>query len=203
MSTVAGMVSLRRAVIAATLLLSACRPTIADLYTALPAVGDPLPAFRYPALDGSILTAESLHGRPTVVVLWSTTCSASRLALTALDALASAFGPRGARVVVLADDRDPSAVASVLESTKVRIRVALAASTLQDTFTHGQSMLPWRKAFGLPSIIVVGADGRVTYRQVGVEQDEKDRLGRVREHLDGLLRRDGRDHARHGTTAAR
>jgi hypothetical protein len=55
-----------------------------------------------------------------------------------------------------------------------------------DTFTHGQSPLPWRKAFALPTFLVLNAEGRVIYRQIGIEQDTSWQLASVRARLDSL-----------------
>ena len=171
------------------LALLGCKPGVDDIYSALPALGGPLPAFRYVGLDGSVLTPETLRGKPTVVALWSTTCSASRLALASLGALDAKYASRGARVIILANDRDSAAVASLLARAGVRASVALGAGTLLDTFTHGQSVLPWRKAFGLPTFFVLDAGGKMVYRQIGIERDARQQLGRVRASLDSLLPR--------------
>jgi len=48
-------------------------------------------------------------------------------------------------------------------------------------------VLPWRKAFALPTFLVLDAEGRVVYRQIGVEQDATHRLARVRAVMDSLL----------------
>jgi hypothetical protein len=182
---------MRRAFLRATVLVVAvfgCKPTGEDIYNALPAVGSLLPPFRYVARDGgSIVTPESLRVSPAVVALWSTTCSASRLAIASLGALHSEYAPRGARVVILADDRDTTAVDMLLSRASVRAPVAVTARTLMDTFTHGQSMLPWRKAFALPTFLVLDASGRVVFRQIGIEPDARYQLNRVRAHLDSLL----------------
>lgn len=175
--------------VAPVLITLGCKPTSDDMYAALPAVGSPVPAFQYAALDGPLLNADALRGRPAVVALWSSRCSASRLALGALSALHAEYAPRGARVIILADDRDHGSIDSLLRQADVRAPVALTAGSLMDTFTHHQSPLPWRKAFALPTFLVLDAAGRVIYRQIGVELEESARLSRVRTHLDSLLAR--------------
>jgi thiol-disulfide isomerase/thioredoxin len=139
-------------------------------------------------VDGAVLTPASLHGQPAVVALWATTCSASRLALASLGALEREYAPRGARVVILADDQDQAAVVAALARTGVHTPVALGGHTLMDTFTHAQSALPWRKAFALPTFLVLDANGRIVYRQIGIEQDVSQQLARVRARLDSLVK---------------
>lgn len=172
---------------AAVLAALGCMSNIDDSYAVLPAIGSELPSFQYTALDHKIVTPESLLGSPTVIALWSTTCTASRMALASIAALDAAYVPRGAHVVIVADDHDSAGVASVLASAGVQMPVALGAGTLRDTFTHGQSLLPWRKTFPLPTFLVLDATGRVVYRQVGIEQDPVNRLGSIRTKLDSLL----------------
>lgn len=170
------------------LVLLGCKPTIEDTYNALPAVGTTIPDFHYATVDGTVLTSASLRGRAAVVALWATTCSASRLALASLGALEREYTPRGARVVILADDQDQAAVVAALARTGVQMPVALGGHTLMDTFTHAQSALPWRKAFALPTFLVLDADGRVVYRQIGIELDASRQLARVRARLDSLVK---------------
>jgi hypothetical protein len=172
---------------AATFAVIGCHATASDDYAALPAVGSQVPVFRYAEFDGSTVTPESLRGRPALLALWATTCSASRLALTSLAKLHGAYALRGAHVMILADDHDSAAVATVFLRAGVHTPVALGAGTLMDAFTHGQSILPWRKAFALPTFLVLDATGRVVYRQIGIEQDARNQLARVRYVLDSLL----------------
>ncbi len=175
------------AALAATVVVAGCKPTSDDIYAALPAQGDPVPVFRYAALDGAVMTPTALRGRPAVVALWSSTCSASRLALEAIGAVHAAYEPSGVRVLVLADDADRAQVEPLLTRAGVRAPVALTNKTLIDTFTHGQSVLPWRKAFALPTFLVLDAQGNVVYRQIGIEEDPSQQLRRVRAQLDSLL----------------
>ena len=65
--------------------------------------------------------------------------------------------------------------------------MALAAGTLMQTFTHDQSVLPWRKAFALPTFLVIDGAGQVVHRQIGIEADPKHRMKAVRALLDSLL----------------
>lgn len=169
--------------------LLGCKPTPNDIYNALPNLGSSVPAFDYVALDGSALTPASLLGKPTVIALWSTTCSASRLALASIAAFNAEYATRGVNVVILADDRDAAAVVAALAHARERPPVALAANSLMNTFTHGQSLLPWRKAFALPTFLVLDAGGKIVYRQIGIEQDASQRLARVRGHIDSLVSR--------------
>jgi cytochrome c biogenesis protein CcmG/thiol:disulfide interchange protein DsbE len=39
-----------------------------------PLIGEPMPAFELPALDGSILSSASLEGRPAVINFWASWC---------------------------------------------------------------------------------------------------------------------------------
>lgn len=176
-------------IVAVTVAVSAlaCKPNSDDFYAALPAVGTPVPAFRYATTGGAMLDPAALRGRPAVVALWASTCSASRLALESLGALHREYASRGAAVVILADDRDRTAVDSLVATANVTAAVALAGETLMATFTHDQSVLPWRKAFALPTFLVLDVDGRVVFRQIGVEQDVAHRLTRVRAVMDSLL----------------
>lgn len=174
---------------AAVLAVLGCVSNVDDPYTVLPAIGSQVPSFRYTALDSRVVTPESLLGRPTVIVLWSTTCPASRAALASIAALDAAYVPRGAHVVILANDSDSADVASALAATGAHVPAALGAGTLRDTFTHGQSALPWRKTFPLPTFLVLDAAGKIAYRQAGIELDPAKRLEYIRTKLDSLLAR--------------
>jgi hypothetical protein len=166
----------------------ACKPpTVDDIYAVLPPIGSQVPAFRYPMLDGTTVTPESLKGSPAVIALWSTTCSASLLALKSIAALQANYAPSGVHVVILANDRDSAVVASLFARNGIQTPAALAAGGLADTFTHGQSLLPWRKTFPLPTFLLLDGTGHVVYRQFGIERDSASRLVSLRARLDSLV----------------
>ncbi|WP_309670939.1 TlpA disulfide reductase family protein [Gemmatimonas sp.] len=172
--------------LAIVLMLWGCKPSLQDLANVLPAQGEMMPAFSFPAPVGAPISNGSLEGAPAVIALWSTTCPSSQRAMQSLAALHANFAARGAQVVILANDSDPRAVKDVLTAGHVQTPFAVASGALKDAFTKGQSMLPWRQAFGLPIIFVLGADGTVVWRQLGIETDPSDRLLRVRQVLDSL-----------------
>ena len=180
-----------RLLLAAVFLLSSgavgCRPTADEIYAVLPPIGSQVPAFSYATISGTTVTPESLSGRPTVIAFWSTTCTASLMALKSIAALQVAYAPRGANVVILADDRDSAVVASLFSRLGVQTPAALGAGTLEATFSHGQSVLPWKKTFPFPTFLVLDVTGKVVYRQFGIERDSASRLERVRARLDSLL----------------
>lgn len=174
--------------LAATVFLAACdgRP----YHERLPAAGMAVPAFDLPLVDGGRATGAQLAGAPTLIALWSSSCSASRLALRALDEVQRDYAARGVRVLVVADDGDRAHLRAFMDSVGVDLPVALAAGEVNDLFDV--SRRPWDRSFGLPSWVVVGADGRVAETTMGVPQEEVEndrvRLAHVREALDRVLR---------------
>jgi thiol-disulfide isomerase/thioredoxin len=176
------------------LLLAAtgCDRRPVSAYAALPAPGTAVPAFRLPGLRGGELTSDSLAGRPTVLVLWSTTCGYSRRVLQAVEQLRADYEPRGVRVLLLADDRDADRLRFVIDSAGVQLEVARAGKTLRRLFDQSATA-PERNRekvrFGLPSFLVLDRDARVAVRTAGVVAGQ-DSLERLRQPLDSLLRQE-------------
>ena len=152
----------------------------------LPDVGQPVPAFDLPALDGSRVTSRSVTGRPALIALWSSDCGASRLALQALASIEKDYAARGVRVIVLADDGDAKKLQAVLDAAKVKLPVAYASGNLDDIFDGDRQM--WQKTFALPSFLILDEKGRVAGKDFGVALDEAQknsvRLQSVRDSLD-------------------
>ena len=152
----------------------------------LPDVGQPVPAFDLPALDGTRMTSASLAGKPTLIALWSSDCGASRQALQAVASIEKDYASRGVRVLVLADDGDVKQLRAVMDAAKVKLAVAYASGSLDDIFDADRHL--WEKTFALPSFLILDEKGRVAAKDFGVPLEEAQksaiRLQSVRDSLD-------------------
>ena len=155
-------------------------------YAALPAVGAPVPEFRYPLLAGDTVSTTSLRGAPAVLAMWATWCGASRAVLGEIEALAAEYQPKGVRVLILADD-DPADLHDYFTAHKVRAEVAQAAGGLKPVFDFSSTATEtesYRVAFALPLWLVVDAQGKVASRHGGPHV-----VTRISSVLDSLLTR--------------
>jgi peroxiredoxin len=155
----------------------------------LPAVGTAVPAFELPTLAGGRVSPEELRGAPVVLALWSTDCSAARLALAGLESVGRDYAARGVRVLVVADDADAAHLRAVMDSAGVTLPVAYASGGLHATFDPLRR--PWQTSFGLPAWLILDAEGRVAEVTYGVPLAEAEtgriRLANVRDALDRVL----------------
>lgn len=173
------------AVIGVLLASLGCNRSYADSLAALPAEGSPVPAFTLPLLSGGAVSPSQLRGHTVVLALWSSTCGASRIALASMAALHSEYSTRGVRVLVLADDKDISAVQSVLDSAGITIPVALATGQLASILSPSKPM-PWMPGLALPAFLVIDSSGIVQARILGIEQDAAKHMDRVRSAVDDV-----------------
>lgn len=159
------------------------------MFDRLPAVGAAVPAFNLPTLGGERISPAQLAGSPVVLALWSTDCGASRLAMQGLEAVQRDYASRGVRVLVVADDGDAERLRIFMDSVGVSFPVAYASGELHDLFDPNRHL--WQKSFGLPSWLVLDAQGRVAERTIGVPLAEVDagqvRLGNLRDAIDRVL----------------
>lgn len=125
-------------------------------YLALPPIGTRVPAFHYTLATGGALSPAALEGAPTVLVLWSTWCSASRRVLSAVESLHSEYGPRGVNVVILAAD-SLATLQRFRERVPVRSMLASASdlTTRFDFSATAPERDSVRMAFALPSVLVL------------------------------------------------
>lgn len=159
------------------------------MFDRLPAVGATVPAFNLPTLAGGRVSPARLAGSPVVLALWSTDCSASRLALQGLEAVQRDYASKGVRVLVVADDSDAEHLRAFMDSAGVSLPVAYASGELHNLFDPDRRL--WQKSFGLPSWLVLDAQGRIAERTLGVPLAEADaeqvRLANVRDAIDRAL----------------
>lgn len=163
-----------------------CKQSYQRALEALPTEGDALPAFTLPLLSGDSIDSAELRGQTVIVALWSTTCGASRLALESMSALNAEYAAHGVRLLVLADDAEPTSVQYVLDSAGVQLEVALAAGKISSILAPSSRGV-WTSGVALPSFLVMDRSGVVRHRVIGVEQDPVPRMDRVRMAVDRVL----------------
>lgn len=139
-----------------------------DPFTVLPQVGTTLPHFDLPMRGGGQVSSRALVGAPSVVVLWSTSCSASRLALLSVQQLYADYRDRGVKVLIVADD-DATQLTAFVARTPFRVPVAIAAGRAYTVADPG-ARIALTATVALPSVLVSDSRGRVVLRTVGVAQ---------------------------------
>lgn len=168
-------------------LATACRDhRIIQPALALPQLGEPVPAFVLALRDSTRLASTDLHGRPTVLFLWSTHCPTSRRAIAEYRHLQTQYADR-ATIVLLADDATDKELALlpvILADSAVRGPIALAHGTLTKLFDRSRTA-PERDTariqFVLPAYLVLDSTGTIRARSWGPDARV------VRQVLDSLL----------------
>jgi hypothetical protein len=135
-----------------------------------------------------MIRSADLVGTPTVLALWSTDCCKSRQALDALKILRRDYEPRGVQFVLIANDEKPALVRAVLDSADVVFPAAYASGDLARRFDP-HYRFPWSTDFALPSVLVLGTDGRVVGRAPGIPLEEWERNRVELSHVRALLER--------------
>lgn len=117
-------------------------------------VGEPVPAFSAPSLDGGTLTWQEFAGAPTVLAVWASWCPHCQAELPVLDAVAADFPDvRVATVVTAVGERPGPSPQQFVHREGLALPVAVDDAT--GTLARGLGV----QAF--PAIYLVGADGRV------------------------------------------
>ncbi|HEY8427705.1 MAG TPA: TlpA disulfide reductase family protein [Sandaracinaceae bacterium] len=117
----------------------------------LPA-GTPAPPLRVPWTDGGELDLSARRGRVTVLAFWATWCPACRREGPMLSRVHERIAPRGDAVVGVSVDRAPlGSVARAARSLGMTYPIALATRADIDRY----------RIELLPSLVVIGPDGRV------------------------------------------
>jgi hypothetical protein len=161
-------------VLLATTALVACDRRPINPTAALPAPGSRVPDFTFPSHGGTdSVRSAALAGAPTVLALWSTHCPYQKPWVASLDSLAHEYGPRGVRVIVLADDAPGVVLDSVLAGAAWRsvvTQIGVADGKLAALFDRSRDAperARERVEFVLPSFLLIGPDGRVVRRAWG------------------------------------
>ncbi len=124
------------------------------------AVGDTVPAYAAPTLDGDTARVGAGADAPvTLVNVWATWCIPCQREFPELERLHRANAGRGLRVLAVSVDRGGD--------EEVRRFVAGQGATFTIARDPGGTIQQRFQAIGIPESYLVGADGRLLWRRVG------------------------------------
>ena len=119
-------------------------------------------AFEERLPDGTVreLAFAEMRGEPLVIVLWATWCGICAREMPKLDRLAASLEPKGIRVVAMSIDDGGSTVPErYLQKKGLRsLRVFLDKQKV---------LFPTLGAWGVPTAVIAGPDGRIVARATG------------------------------------
>jgi len=124
------------------------------------AVGDPLPRFAVPLLDGGALRSEDLRGRPHLLIFWTTWCGVCKAEMPMYRALAERYAPRGLAVVAVDADREgdvPAQVRAYRDAHALPFPIAL----------DDRQMVRGFRVEMFPHLVLVDAAGQIRHVHQG------------------------------------
>ena len=129
-----------------------------------PAKGRPVPEFEVEDLQGKRWRLADLQGKIVLLNFWATWCVPCKTEMPHLDRLARRFAPQGLVVLGLAVDTDLRAVEKFFETVRVGYPIALAETSLQQTFGG----IP-----GLPTTFLIDRGGILRHHVIGYSTEEE------------------------------
>lgn len=138
----------------------------------------PLPDIQFKDNRGSPVSLASFKGRLVLLNLWATWCGPCREEMPALDRLQARLGGPNFTVVPLSiDQAGPSAVRAFF--------LAFGIKSLPLYIDESGRSARALRAFGIPTTLLVTADGRELGRMVGAAQwDGPDAIAMIRQSLE-------------------
>jgi thiol-disulfide isomerase/thioredoxin len=134
--------------------------------------GKPAPAFTLKSFDGKALSLAELRGKVVLLDFWGTFCIPCVNALPELQALHAKYGPRGFAVVGVTVDDRRAMVEKATSRAKVTYPIVQATPEVWGAY----------KVNALPSLVLVGRDGRIVKRYGG-EADKAAMLKTIEQAL--------------------
>lgn len=134
--------------------------------------GKPAPAFTLKSFDGKALSLAELRGKVVLLDFWGTFCIPCVNALPELQALHAKYGPRGFAVVGVTVDDRKAMVEKATSRAKVTYPIVQATPEVWGAY----------KVNALPSLVLVGRDGRIVKRYGG-EADKAAMLKTIEQAL--------------------
>lgn len=126
------------------------------------------PEFELKTPDGRSVRLEDHYGQVLVLDFWASWCPPCRASIPAMDRLYDQFRGRGVMVygVQVRDEVEP---AKYLRDRGVDYPALLGTDSVQRAYD----------VVSIPTIVVIGVDGRIVYRSSGWSSGEEARLQRV------------------------
>ena len=122
-------------------------------------IGDPVPPFSLQTLDGKTLDIASLKGKVVLLDFWATWCGPCRQAMPELKALLQKNTGKPLVVVSVSADEDRKAPEEFARANGM--------TWIQAWDGQGKVIGGVFGASGLPSYVVIDADGRIAYLMKG------------------------------------
>jgi cytochrome c biogenesis protein CcmG/thiol:disulfide interchange protein DsbE len=141
-----------------------------------PKVGGAAPDFSVPMLDGETFSLEEMRGKVVVLDFWATWCRPCRASLPALEQVRDRYKDNpDVFVATVNTDRMPrreEALTRWMTGRKLTLPVLLddARQTVRQTY----------RVKAIPTMVVVGRDGRVDSVQIGLPAKT---LGGIKDHV--------------------
>jgi thiol-disulfide isomerase/thioredoxin len=136
-------------------------------------VGDAAPAFRLKDSNGREVTLESLAGRVVLLDFWATWCGPCKAAMPAIQRLHDADAPVSVFGVNVSERR-PDAGGNYFAEKKYTYGCLLAGEELANAYG----------VTGIPTLVVIGKDGRIALLEMGFGSDGE---GGLRAAIDAAL----------------
>lgn len=138
--------------------------------------GAAAPAFDLPGKDGAVQLAK-LQGKVVYVDFWASWCGPCRQSFPWMNEMQAKYGARGLQVVGVNLDAKSDAARRFLAETPARFTIAFdpAGATPR---AYGIK--------GMPSSVLIGADGKVLYEHAGFKEADRAELEQaIRKALEG------------------
>jgi thiol-disulfide isomerase/thioredoxin len=126
-------------------------------------VGSPAPAVALPGRDGAVSLA-ALKGKVVFLDFWASWCAPCRQSFPWLNEMQARYGGRGLQVLAINVDRQRADAEAFLSQVPARFAIGY----------DSQGETPRLYAIkGMPSSVLIGADGTVIRQHAGFREDDR------------------------------
>ncbi|MGC8827814.1 MAG: TlpA family protein disulfide reductase [Anaerolineae bacterium] len=123
-----------------------------------PQIGEPAPTFRVTTIDGQVIDSSAMAGKVLVVNFFATWCQPCRQEAGDLEALWGEYKDKGVLFVAIAYNDVDAKVREFVQQAGISFPVANSSTDIGRQFG----------VTGVPETYVIGPDGILRYRRIGV-----------------------------------